>query len=436
MVVKLDPHDFYVKPEVGGAEALPALVFWDPDVLAHELETVFRKSWLCVPRRLFTDHNPDVRSIFIRPEHGRPLLDIVKLKGRDIGFRIFGEKIMLSRGSTPKGNPALRAFLDKCPHAGYPFLEGSYTTDGQVRFTCPQHGLTADETGKFISHPAFPHPTKEQEKRLCLSRYQIEEWFDFFFICRDAEPQISFEEVMQPVLASLERMPLQKFSHRKIGKEQRMLEGNWKLHVQNYVDWLHIRYIHAKPNGLADSVDLSSARMELYDQTALMWAYAAKPEDGFDPKYLPERFEHPEKRVFALWWFIFPNLALNFYPWGLSVNLFMPAMVDTAKMEFDPEKLEFLWYHYVWDEEKYKNGLDSQWLNTAADDEDVSAIRYVAESYRAHGHPWSRGLFGSGEGSKTESGPHWFHRTIYEMMFPEEARKENEARQSAYAPSA
>lgn len=425
MDAKLNNKDFYVAANIQGARALPSLVFWDKNVLAHELETIFRKPWLCVPKRLFTNHNPDVRSIFVRPEHGRPLLDIVELRGRDIAFRIFGEKIIFARGSTPKGHPELRAFLNRCPHAGYPLLEGSYDTDGEFRFICPQHGLTADETGKFIGHPAFPNPTPEQRKELCLTRYGIAKWFDFLFICRDSEPRVSFQEVMKPILDSLERMPLHEFKYRKMDKEQRMLEGNWKLHVQNYEDWLHIKYIHKKPNGLADAVDLSSAHMELYEQTTLMWAYAAKPEDGFDPKFLPERFrdpQHPEKKVFALWWFVFPNLALNFYPWGLSVNIFMPAMVDTAKMEFDPEKLEFLWYHYVWDEEKYTKGLESQWLNTVVDDEDVEAIRYLAESYRCHSRPWSRGLFGPGEGQNTESGPHWFHRTVYEMMFPEEEK--------------
>jgi hypothetical protein len=106
----------------------------------------------------------------------------------------------------------------------------------------------------------------------------------------------------------------------------------------------------------------------------------------------------------------------------------MPAMVDTDKMEFDPEKLEFLWYHYVWDEKKYEEGLEAQWLNTLVDREDIEAIGHQAQSYRSHSYPRSRGLFGPGDGPNTESGPHWVHRTIYEMMFWEEARKENEER--------
>lgn len=421
MVVKLDPRDFYVKPDIGeGTEGLPWLAFWDKDVLAHEFETIFRGSWLCVPKQLLREHNPAVRSIFARPEHGRSYSDIIKLRGNDVEFRILGEKVMLMRGTTPKGMPLLRCFANACPHGGYPLREGSYDTSNEFRKICQQHGLTVDEYGNFIGHPAFPKPSEEQKKKLCLRLYPHREWFDFFFISR-GEPAVSFEEVMRPVFDSIAHLPMEQFKYKKLEKEQRIVDGNWKLHAQNYNDWLHIRFIHKKPNGLADAVDISSARMELYKHASLMWAYAANPEDGFDPQYLPERFrdsDHPEKRVFALWWFIFPNLTLNFYPWGLSVNMYMPAMVNTDKMEFDPEKLEFLWYHYLWDEKKYHEGLEARWLNTVVDDEDIEAIRYVAESLRSHSHPWERGLFGPGDGPNTERGPHWLHRTIYEAMFP------------------
>ena len=421
MYVELDARKFFVPPvgSNGLAEALPSLVYWDRGVLEHELETVFRRSWLCVPKQLFVEHNPNVRSIYVRPAPGHPHFDVAALRGNALRFRLLGESVMLRRGSEPKGSPELRCFLNKCPHAGYPLLEVTHDADNEAPIVCQQHGLTADERGKLIAHPAFLNPTEEQRKKLCLTRYGLAEWFDFLFISR-GEPAMPFEEVMRPVLDSIINLPLAEFKYRKLNVEQRFVEGNWKLHAQNYEDWLHIRYIHKKPNGLADAVDLSSARMELYDQATLMWAYAADPADGFDSKDLPERFsdpENPNKRVFALWWFVAPNLALNFYPWGLSVNIFMPAMVDVEKMEFDPEKVEFLWYHYVWNESKYGD-RDKRWLNTLVDLEDIETIRYLAENYRSHSLPWSRGLFGTAsEGPNTEIGPWWFHRLVYQMMF-------------------
>ena len=62
--------------------------------------------------------------------------------------------------------------------------------------------------------------------------------------------------------------------------------------------------------GLADAIDLKSYATELYPGTALQWAYAKDPSHGFDPKLLPDRFRDSKRRVFALWWFVFPNLTL------------------------------------------------------------------------------------------------------------------------------
>ena len=39
-------------------------------------------------------------------------------------------------------------------------------------------------------------------------------------------------------------------------------------------------------------------------------------------------------RVAAYYWWIFPNLMLNFYPWGLSVNLVLPEATDRTRVAF------------------------------------------------------------------------------------------------------
>ncbi|OGH69416.1 MAG: hypothetical protein A2754_00130 [Candidatus Magasanikbacteria bacterium RIFCSPHIGHO2_01_FULL_47_8] len=420
----LVPEQFYIPP-VGSSDelvqSLPAMSMWDKGVLDHEKETVFRDSWLCMPKQLIRQFNPDVRSIYARPAPGHPYIDVLKGRGNATKIRTLGESVMLFRGSEPKGNPELRCFKNMCPHARYPMLEVAHDSDGELYIKCEQHGLVCNEYGKFVSHRAFPNATPEQRRRLSMPDYKVREWFDFFFIARTDSPPYSFEDTMRPVWESLARLPLDEFKYRSIGAEQRIVEGNWKLQALNYEDWLHIRDIHKRPSGLADAMDLESARMELYDDVTLMWAYAADPADGFDPKFLPDRFKDPSdpdgRRVYALWWFVYPNLTLNFYPWGLSVNIYMPAMVDTERMKFDPEKTEFLWYHYVWDEAKYRD-IDSRWLNEQVDFEDVEAIKYIAENLRSHAHPRSRGLFGNlMTGPNTETGPWWLNRKIYNSMF-------------------
>ncbi len=42
-------REFFVDPDIGKAETLPAYAFDDPDVLALELKTIFSRAWLLVP---------------------------------------------------------------------------------------------------------------------------------------------------------------------------------------------------------------------------------------------------------------------------------------------------------------------------------------------------------------------------------------------------
>ena len=101
------------------------------------------------------------------------------------------------------------------------------------------------------------------------------------------------------------------------------LTGNWKQHAWNYMDNYHIRFVHKGPGGLADAIDLETYTTELHQYSALQWAYARRPKEGFAPEQVVTRFKDPndgDKRVFALWWFIFPNTTLNFYPWAFLLT--------------------------------------------------------------------------------------------------------------------
>ncbi len=67
---------------------------------------------------------------------------------------------------------------------------------------------------------------------------------------------------------------------------------------------------------------------------------------------------------------MFPNLTLNLYPWDLSLNVYAP-------IPGNPARTQFLWYHYVLDEEKFQRRNDI-WLDKHVDSEDIEAIGEVS----------------------------------------------------------
>ena len=287
----------------------------------------------------------------------------------------------------------LRLFPNVCTHAWHTLVAGP----GRERsIRCPQHGREFDCLGKFVHQPGMAPETQTPEDD--LAQMPVREWGDLLFATLGI-PARSFEEALGPIqrsvrfdVGALKRMPL--------AGETRELDGNWKQHAWNYLDSLHIPYIHKKPGGLADAVDMSSYQTEIFEGCALQWAYARDPSHGFDPALIDERFAHASKRVFALWWFVFPNLTLNFYPWGLSINVYMPVPGK-------PQRTHFHWYHLALDERKYAE-RESVWMMREVDDEDVDALTQVARGVRS-GFA-TRGRF-AGE---AEKGPHWFHRLVSE----------------------
>ena len=96
-------------------------------------------------------------------------------------------------------------------------------------------------------------------------------------------------------------------------------------------------------------------------------------------------------------------MTFNFYPWGLSVNVYMPVPDK-------PDRTNFVWYHYVFDETKYA-ARDITWLSRRVDEEDTDAI---GKTFRGITSPYApRGKFAP----QFEKGTHWFHRRVFMGVF-------------------
>lgn len=384
------PADHFVDAEIARAETLPASAFTDPAVLELELATLFARSWLLVPPAWQAPGADDTRS----------LTELVAVRGAHVPFTLLGKPLFLQRD----WDGVLRAFPNVCTHAWHTLVDGP----GRARtIICPQHGRTFDCEGRFVAQQGFSKDGLEGFPRACdhLRALPTGALEPLLFTSTGA-PARPFDAWVGPLRESTAKLPLASWQRRAHGEEVREVEGNWKLHAWNYMDTFHITFIHRAPGGLADAIDMSSYRTELFDGAALQWAYAKDPRSGFEPALLPERFRdpaRPERRVFALWWFLFPNLTLNFYPWGLSVNVYQPVPGR-------PDRTLFGWHHYVGDERLYAL-RDDAWLSGQVDAEDVLAMKQVRRGVASGLAP--RGRFAP----TAEAGPHWFHREVYLAMF-------------------
>jgi choline monooxygenase len=86
---------------------------------------------------------------------------------------------------------------------------------------------------------------------------------------------------------------------------------------------------------------------------------------------------------------------LNFYPWGLSVNLVQPAAPDRTRVSF---------LSYVWDESKRSSGAGADLHRVEMEDEEVvEAVQKGVKSRLYH-----RGRYSP----RREVGTHHFHTLL------------------------
>jgi choline monooxygenase len=137
-------------------------------------------------------------------------------------------------------------------------------------------------------------------------------WANLGFAAVD--PAASFEAVFAPVIESLAGAPLDRLVADPARDRAYEIDAHWALYVENYLEGFHIPFVHT---GLASTVTLDDYRVDLFDHAVLQTAYAKPGEAGFVA-------EADGRRVAARYWWVFPNLMLNDYPWGISLNHVQP----------------------------------------------------------------------------------------------------------------
>ena len=158
-----------------------------------------------------------------------------------------------------------------------------------------------------------------------LRTFPLAEWKGLLFNTVSAD---DFDSFIAEVEARVGWLSIEAFTHDLNRHREYTIESNWALYVDNYLEGFHIPFVHG---GLHDVLDYDAYSTELFDGGVLQIGIANDGEPCFD---LPE--EHPDfgQNIAAYYFWLHPGLMLNFYPWGLSVNLVIPESVDKPRIVY------------------------------------------------------------------------------------------------------
>src|SRR5690606_2372887 len=124
-------------------------------------------------------------------------------------------------------------------------------------------------------------------------------------------------------------LPLELFTFDADSSRDYVISCNWALYTENYLEEFHIPYIHGR--SLSGKLDYESYRTELFDWSSVQIGPAQEGEPAFA---LPAGHPDEGTRIAGWYFWLFPNLMLNFYPWGLSVNVVQPLGPERVRVSF------------------------------------------------------------------------------------------------------
>ena len=286
-------------------------------------------------------------------------------------------------------NNNITCLSNVCTHRGNILINKPCYIKNNI--TCGYHGKQFDKCGVFKFMPKSEGMKKFPSENDNLVRIPTARWKQFIFV--SLLPAIDFNELIKEIDDRVGWMPIEKFKYRKDLSKEYYVNANWALYCDNYLEGFHIPFIH---NDLNSVLDFNSYDVEIFKYSNLQLGIGSKNDICFD---IPKDSQDYGKKIAAYYFWLFPNCMLNFYPWGLSLNIITPISVNKTKIQFKS---------YVWDESKLQSGAGADLDKVELEDEEVvqQVQKGVASRFYKHGR----------FSPTMEKGVHHFHTLISKFM--------------------
>ncbi len=363
---------FHIDPDISRAQTPDTGLYTDPQLFEAARERIFAPSWQFVG---------DVSA--------------VKETGDAWPFTLLGgyldEPLVLVRDKD-----AIRLLSNVCTHRGNLLVNEPCRAQ---HLRCRYHGRQFHLDGSFLSMPEFREVKDFPSAADNLTSLPLLRWGPWLFTSLDAgrvaatsAGTAAANPFLRDMIDRLHWLPVDEFVFRPDRSRDFTVRANWALYCENYLEGFHIPFVHA---GLNAVIDFGNYTTELFPYSNLQLGIAKDDEDCFD---LPPSSSDYGKKVAAYYFFVFPNLMFNFYPWGLSVNIVKPVSAAETKVTF---------LTFVYDESKYNSGAGSGLDQVEIEDEEV--VEAVQKGVRSRYYTQGR------YSVSREQGTHHFHRILAEL---------------------
>ncbi|MFT7588816.1 MAG: choline monooxygenase [Limisphaerales bacterium] len=283
----------------------------------------------------------------------------------------------------------VKCYTNVCTHRGFLLVQHPAK---MKKIVCGYHGRRFDLCGKFEAMPEFEEA--EGFPRPCdsLSELTLGRWRQFIFTT--ISPKTDFSVLVKRLEERLHFLPIESFKFEPKYSKTYNVHAHWALYCDNFLEGFHIPFVH---QALGSLLDYGSYTTECYDQMVLQIGYSDGTGLTFD---LPEKHPDYGKNVAAYYYWLYPNFMLNFYPWGVQLNIVKPVTKDFCKVEF---------LYYIHDQKAF-DILQGDKLAEKTEREDEFVVEAVQRGLRSRFY--KAGRFSP----KREKGVHYFHSLLSKSL--------------------
>ena len=340
------------------AHTIPGPWYTDADIAELERKTVFGRTWQMVGRA-----------------------EQVAEPGQYITAEVGGEPVLVVRGS----DQLLRGFFNVCRHHAAAVM--TEPCGKAERLRCPYHGWTYGLDGSLKGVPEFDGVCNFDRSQNGLLPLHVDVWEKFVFVYLDPDPP-SLKKYLGELVPQFQ--PLRLDTLHFAGRREWIIKCNWKVFVDNYLDGgYHVPHLH---KGLNSILDYKQYTIENGERFCLQ----SSPIEAAGGEAMTAAVRKGQ----ALYYWIYPNLMLNWYEGYLDTNLVLPLGVDKMRVIFE---------FYFDDVSKAAESRNRQSMDVSEriQDEDHSICESVQRGLMSR-------AYGAGRLSvRREAGENLFHKLLY-----------------------
>lgn len=356
--------NFHINPNINQAHTLPAEFYRSEIAFTQVIEKIFAKSW-----HYIADADAVAKTGQVHP---LTLLD-----------NVLTEPLVLTKDKAG----TTHCLSNVCTHRGNIMVH----EPGSVNMlSCNYHGRCFRLDGTLRAMPGFEGVENFPAESDHLPQLPLAELGPLLFASLSSNP--TFEAVFGAMLDRIGWMPLDTLTYDETASKDYYIDANWALYCDNYLEGFHIPFVHPALN---DALEMENYSYELFPYSSLQLGVAKEGEPCFD---MPADAEDAGRNIYAYYFFVFPNLMFNFYPWGLSLNVVEPLSHNKTRIRFRNYKFADTALHQ----------MDYNLDDTEMEDEAV--VQSVQRGIQSR-------LYKKGRFSPSmEQGVHHFHRLLADSL--------------------